>query len=123
MSDADFASHIEGEKDSGKSAYEFLEAAAFNAIADETSAKTRMAYIERFTPAFPNSRFEESVASYAMIALGELRDTPRLISYGEKSLATNPNSLPTLLMLANTYADDPKPGSLAKATAYAEKAI
>ncbi|MBZ5571008.1 MAG: hypothetical protein LAO09_03910 [Acidobacteriia bacterium] len=123
MGDQDFASHIEGEKDSSKSAYEFLEAAAFNAIAEETSAKTRMAYIERFTPAFPSSRFEESVASYAMIALGELKDTPRLISYGEKSLASNPNSLPTLLMLANTYVDDPKPGSLAKATAYAEKAI
>jgi len=82
-----------------------------------------MGYIERFTPAFPNSRFDESVASYAMIALGELKDTPRLVAYGEKTLATNPNNLPTLLMLANTYADDSKPGSAAKAITYAEKAV
>ena len=123
MTDADYASHVEGEKSSNRSGYEFLEAAAFNAIAEENVAKTRMEYIERFTPAFPNSRFEESIASYAMIALGELRDTSRLIAYGEKSLATNPDSMPTLLMLANTYVDDPKPGSLPKAISYAEKVI
>jgi len=123
MGDADFASHVDGEKSSNRSAYEFLEAAAFNAIAEENVAKTRMGYIERFTPAFPNSRFEESVASYAMIALGELKDTPRLIAYGEKTLATNPNNLPTLLMLANTYVDDPKPTSLPKAISYADKVI
>jgi len=123
MGDADFASHVDGEKSSNRSAYEFLEAAAFNAIAEENVAKTRMGYIERFTPAFPNSRFEESVASYAMIALGELKDTPRLIAYGEKTLATNPNNLPTLLMLANTYVDDPKPGSLPKAISYADKVV
>jgi tetratricopeptide (TPR) repeat protein len=123
LSDQDFASQIQQQKDASKGAYEFLEAAAFNAIAEENNAKIRMDYIEKFTPAFPNSRFDESVASYAMIALGDLRDTPRLISYGEKTLATNPNSLPTLLMLANTYADDPKPGNLPKAVSYAEKAV
>ena len=123
LSDQDFASQIQQQKDASKGAYEFLEAAAFNAIAEENNAKTRMGYIEKFTPAFPNSRFDESVASYAMIALGELKDTPRLITYGEKTLATNPNNLPTLLMLANTYADDSKPGSAAKAITYAEKAV
>jgi len=123
LSDQDFASQIQQQKDASKAAYEFLEAAAFNAIAEENNAKTRMDFIEKFTPAFPNSRFDESIASYAMIALGELRDTPRLISYGEKALASNPNSLPTLLMLANTYADDPKPGNLPKAVSYAEKAV
>jgi tetratricopeptide (TPR) repeat protein len=110
-------------KDAGKISYEFLEAAAFNAIAAETDAKKRMAYIERFTPAFPSSRFEESITSYAMVALSQLNDMPRLVSYGEKTLAANPNSLPTLLLLAGAYADDPKAGSLAKAASYAEKAI
>jgi tetratricopeptide (TPR) repeat protein len=38
-------------------------------------------------------------------------------------LAANPNNLPALLLLANTYVDDPKPGSLAKAVTYAQKAI
>ena len=79
--------------------------------------------IERFTPAFPDSRFQEPVASYAMMSLSELKDTQRVIAYGEKTLASNPNSVPTLLMMANTYVDDPKPGSVSKAMSYAQKAI
>src|SRR5205814_991272 len=94
LSNQDFASRIEEEKNSGKSSYEFLEAAAYNVIAGENDAKNRMAYIERFTPAFPKSRFEEQVTSYAMVSLCELKDAPRLISFGEKTLAANPNSLP-----------------------------
>ena len=123
MSDADFAARNEEEKTGAKSSYEFVEAAAFNAIAGENDAKTRMAYIERFTPAFPNSRFEEQMASYAMMSLSELKDMSRLVAYGEKALQANPNSLATLLLLASAYVDDPKPGSLPKAIAYSQKAI
>jgi tetratricopeptide (TPR) repeat protein len=46
-----------------------------------------------------------------------------VISYGEKVLATNPNSLPTLLLLSGAYVDDPKPGSVGKAVTYSQKAI
>ena len=123
MSDQDFASRLEEEKNSAKSSYEFLEAAAFNALVEEADAKKRMAYIERFTPAFPNSRFEDSVASYAMVSLSELKDMARLVAYGEKALAANPNSLATLTLLSTTFVDDPKPGSLSKAISYAEKTI
>ncbi len=123
VSDQDFATQKEEQKSATKNSYNFLEAAAFNVIVDETNAKARMADIERFTPAFPNSRFDEPVTSYAMMSLSELKDTARVASYGEKVLATNPNSLPTLLMLAGTYVEDPKPGSLGKAVAYAQKAV
>jgi tetratricopeptide (TPR) repeat protein len=123
MSDSEVAQRIEEDKAAAKSSDEFLEAAAFNAIAGETDAKKRMAYIERFTPAFPNSRFQEQIASYAMMSLSDLKDTPRLIAYAEKTLTADPNNLPALLLLANTYVDDPKPGSLTKAVTYAQRAI
>src|SRR5438128_7258309 len=123
MSDQDFANHQAEEKNGAKGSYEFLESAAFNVIIDESDAKKRMAYIERFTPAFPNSRFDESIASYAVMSLPARRDMNRLVSYGEKSLAANPNNLPTLLLLAGAYVDDPKPGSLPKAVTYSQKAI
>jgi Tetratricopeptide repeat len=123
LSDADFASQVEQDKASAKSSYEFLEAAAYNAIADENDAKARMSYIERFTPAFPDSRFGDGISSYAMVALSELKDTGRLVAYGEKTLASNPNHLPTLLLLAGTFVDDPKPGSLAKAITYSQRVI
>jgi tetratricopeptide (TPR) repeat protein len=123
MSETEFAQRIDDEKTASKSSYEFLEAAAFNAIADEPNATKRMADIERFTPTFPNPRFQDQVASYAMMTLSELKDTTRLISYGEKTLVTDPNNLPALLLLATTYVDDPKPGSLPKAITYSQKAI
>lgn len=123
LSDQDFAARIEDDKAAGKSSYEFLEAAGYNSIAGENDAKTRMSEIERFTPAFPNSRFEEQITQYAMMSLTELKDMNRLVAYGEKTLAANPNSLGTLTLLANAYADDPKPGSLTKSAAYAQKTI
>lgn len=123
VSDQDFASQIESEKNEAKSSREFLEAAAFNVIVDETNAKARMNDIDRFTTAFPNSRFDEPVASYAMMALSELKDTTRVVAYGEKALAANPNNLPALLLLAGTYVEDSKPGSIAKAVTYAQRAV
>ena len=123
MSDADFATHVEEQKAAAKGSYEFLEATAYNAIAEETDSKTRMTFIEKFTPAFPDSRFGDGITSYAMMSLSELKDPARLVAYGEKILATNPNHVPTLLLLAGTYVDDPKPGGLAKAVTYSQKAI
>jgi tetratricopeptide (TPR) repeat protein len=122
-SDAEFASHVDQEKEAAENSREFLEVAAFNVIASTNDAKTRMAYIEKFTPAFPASRFEAQTVSYAMMSLSQLNDMPRLIAFGEKTLATAPENLPALLLLANAYSDDAKPGSLAKSVTYAQKAI
>jgi tetratricopeptide (TPR) repeat protein len=125
VSDQDFANQIENEKNSARPSYDFLEAAAFNSIADEKDPKSRMTYIERFTTAFPDSRFGDQVAQYAMYTLGpgQLNDPVRLVSYGEKALATNPTSSPTLLLMANHYVEESKPGSAVKAATYAEKVI
>jgi tetratricopeptide (TPR) repeat protein len=123
MSDAEFQSAIEQDKAAGKQSYEFLESAAFNAITSQQDGRKRMAYIEKFTPAFPASRFEEQVSQYAIYSLQQSNDSARLVSYGEKTLAANPNSLPTLILLASTYAEDPKGTNLPKAMTYARKAI
>jgi hypothetical protein len=123
VTDEQFASQIASEKETNKDSYEFFENAAFSAITSETDAKIRMDYIEKFTPVFPKSKFEEQVASYAMLSLSELKDTHRLTSYAEKTLAANPNSLPALLLLANTYVGSSEPGSQTKAATYAQRAI
>ncbi|PYX82630.1 MAG: hypothetical protein DMG70_14075 [Acidobacteria bacterium] len=125
MSDQDFRNQVEGEKNSARGAYDFLEAAAFNAIADEKDPKARMAYVERFTAAFPDSRFQDQVAQYAMYTLGpgQLNDPARLVAYGDKALAAHPNNTATLLLLANHYVEDTKPASISKAASYAEKVI
>ncbi len=109
--------------DTDKQSYEFLDAAGYNAIAAEQDPKTRMAYIERYTPAFPASKFAEPVSQYAIYSLQQLNEPDRLVAYGEKSLAADPNSLPTLILLANAYSEQPKETNLGKAITYARKAI
>jgi tetratricopeptide (TPR) repeat protein len=123
VSDQDFATAVADAKQENRNSYEFLEVAAYNSIADEKNAKTRMAYIERFTPAFPGSRFQEPVMQYAMMTLSELNDSARMYSYGEKALAANPNSMATLLLLAAAYVEDSKAASVAKAVTYSQRVI
>ena len=106
-----------------KGSYTFLEAAAFNALANESDPTARLDDIDKFNATFPNSQFSDQIATYAMGSLEQLKDEPRLVAYGEKILATDPNNLPALLLLANAYVDDPKPGSTAKAVTYAQRAI
>jgi tetratricopeptide (TPR) repeat protein len=125
VAEADFNSQVSHEQEAAKNNCTFLETSGFNVIADEKDAKTRMADIERFTAAFPDSTFQDQVASYAMYTLGpgQLNDPARLVAYGEKTLATNPKSLTALLLLANFYVDDPGAGNVAKAVTYSQKAI
>jgi tetratricopeptide (TPR) repeat protein len=125
MSDASFKQQVADDKSAAKNSCDFLESAGFNVIASENDAKLRMADIEKYTAAFPDSRFQDQVSSYAMYTLGagQLNDQARLFAYGEKTLVANPNSLPALLLLAEAYVDDAKPGSVAKAIAYSQKAI
>jgi tetratricopeptide (TPR) repeat protein len=121
VSDADWTTRVTEDQNSARPSYEFLETAAYNAIAAEQDPGKRMSYIEKFTPAFPKSQFEQPVSQLALYSLQQLNQPQRLEAYGEKALAANPDSVPTLLMLANAYADDPK--QAAKAITYANKVI
>jgi len=125
VSDQDFANRASSDRDAEKGAHDFLEGVSFSAIADAKDPKKRMSYIERFTAAFPESKFQEQVSQYAMYTLGpgQLNDPARLVAFGEKSLAANPNSIPVLLLLASSYVEDTKPANVAKAATYSQKVI
>jgi tetratricopeptide (TPR) repeat protein len=47
----------------------------------------------------------------------------RLVSFGEKALAADPNNAAMLTLLANSFAEDPKGANLPKADTYSRKAI
>ena len=121
----DFARQVAEEKGAVQSSCDFLESSGFNVIVSENDPKSRMADIEKFIAAFPESKFQDQVSSYAMFTLGpgQLNDPTRLVTFGEKTLASNPNSLPALLLLAGYYSDDPKPGGVGKAITYAQRAL
>ena len=120
-SDADWKSQVATEQNAAQNAYDFLETSAYNAIVSEQDPNKRMTEIEKFTPAFPNSKFENQISQLALYSLRQLNQPQRLQAYGEKTLVTNPNSIPTLLMMADSYASDPK--QAAKAATYAEKVL
>jgi tetratricopeptide (TPR) repeat protein len=123
MSDDDFGRKVTEDKAQVQGSCDFLETIGINVISSETDAKTRMGYIDQFTTGFPDSKYGETVSSLALESLSQLKDNTRLVAFGEKMLAANPNSLPALLLLANYYADDTKPGSSAKAIGYCQKVI
>jgi tetratricopeptide (TPR) repeat protein len=122
MSDEDFARKVSDEKNATQNSCEFLETSGFNVITAETDPKSRMTEIEKFTAAYPDSKFGDQVSNYAMYTLGpgQLNDQARLVAFGEKMLANNPNSLLALLLLASYYGDS---GNSAKAISYAQKSI
>lgn len=122
MSDDDFARKVSDEKSGAQTNCDFLETSGFNVITAETDPKARMTEIEKFTAAYPDSKFGDQVSNYAMYTLGpgQLNDQARLVAFGEKILATQPNSLTALLLLATYYGDT---GNATKAIGYAQKVI
>lgn len=122
MSDEDFARKIAEQTEANKSSCDFLETGGINVIAAETDPKSRMAEIEKFTAAYPDSKYNDQVSNLAMYTLGpgQLNDQTRLVAFSEKMLASNPNSLLALLLLASYYGDS---GNSAKAISYAQKVI
>ncbi len=122
MSDEDFARKITEDKNAAQNNCQYLETIGFNVITAEQDPKSRMAEIEEFTAAYPDSQYNTQVSNYAMYTLGpgQLNDQTRLVAFGEKALAADPNSLPALLLLASYYGDS---GNATKAVSYAQKAI
>jgi tetratricopeptide (TPR) repeat protein len=120
-SDESFRSTLETEKQNNQNAFQFFQASAFSVIETETSAKTRMGYIEQFTATFPQSGLDDQLTSYAMMSLAEMQDNKRLIAYGEKAIAANPDNMVALLTLATTYVQTAETG--AKAIPHAQKVI
>ena len=121
VSGADWKTQVAEEQESARPGYDYGQTAAYNAIASEQDPVKRMSEIEKFTPAFPKSTFDDQISQMALYSLQQLNQPQRLEAYGEKALAANPESVPTLLMLANAYSEDPKQAG--KAVAYANKVI
>lgn len=122
MSDEDFARKVSEEKESNQSNCDFLETSGINVIAAESDPKSRMEEIEKFSAAYPDSKYNDQVSRFAMYTLGpsQLNDQTRLVALGEKMLASDPNSLVALLILAGHYAET---NNSAKAVSYAQKVI
>jgi tetratricopeptide (TPR) repeat protein len=123
MDPEDFKLRIQQEQDSYRQQYDYLEATAYNTLVAEKDAKKRMGYIERYMTAFPGSRFQDQVLQLAVYTLGQTNDSARLLSFGEKALASNPNNVSLLVVLANSFAESSDKSLVARAESYAHRAL
>lgn len=123
MSTELFQYRVKQDQDPVRSQYEYLEASALNAMVDEQNSSKRMAYVEKYIVAFPNSRFQDQVTQLALESLVSLKDPARMNSFSQKLLSANPTSVSTLVLLSSAYGDNSEPGSVAKAEGYARKAV
>lgn len=123
MDPDDYALRIKQAQAALRDRYEYLEAAAYNALVSEPNAHKRMGYIERYVGSFPGSRFQDQVMQLAVATLGEMKDSARLNSFAEKALAANPKSVSLLVVLAEAVADSPDPAAATRAEGYSRKAL
>lgn len=123
LADDQFAAKIAQEEQPVKASYEYLEAIGYNALVAEEDPQKRMNDVDRFSAAFPNSRFQEQLLQVAVYTLGMLKDSARMSGFAEKALAANPNSVSTLVVLAAAFGDSPDPGAATQAEKYARKAL
>ena len=105
LSDQDFATRVEQERAAAQPAGEYLESVAVNAIASDPDAKQKVAEVEKFEAAFPKSKYESQVVEYAVVALQQVNDIPRLAAYGQRAVAANPENASLLSVLASALVD------------------
>ena len=121
VSAEEFANRQAMEKEALQPNYQYLEIAGYNAIAGEQDPHKRMPEIEQYMGGFPGSKFNEQLATLAIVTFQQMKDSAGLAAFGDKMLAKNPNDIRLLTVLASAYANDA--AHMAKAGVYARKAI
>ena len=123
MDAEEFKLRVEQDQEPFRQSYEYLEITGLNTMVAEENPKKRMGYIERYIAAFPGSRVEDQVMQLAVYTLGQTNESARLVSFGEKALAANPNSISMLAALANAFAESSDQSLAPRAETYARKAL
>lgn len=121
--DEGWKGNVTREREQAQPVYDYLATAAYNAMASEQDPKKRVVEIERYTEAFRGSKLAQNADVLAVATFQELNDLPKLVAFGEKALAADPNNSSLLTLMANAFAEDPKGTNLAKADNYARRAI
>ena len=102
---------------------------AIVAMFKETDADKQIKEAEDLLTTYPDTDYKSQVLLIEATAYNQKRDYPKAIVAGEKSLAADPNSYATLLLLADIYSRTSKPtdfnlnDNLAKAETYAKQAL
>lgn len=93
----------------------------FQLLPRVTDPAQRIKYLDEFTKTFPNSAYAKQAAVQYFIAAETARQKDKLLDYGEKAVAADPNNPATLNMVADGYVTFQM--QFEKAAAHAKKAL
>lgn len=99
----------------------YVEYAMIDAAYKVTDPAARAALLERYVAAFPDSAYTQSVREQIPIAYQQASNSAKMMESVQKILATDPNNVAMLLLLADSRSSAGK--DLDKAEADAQKAL
>ena len=106
---------------SNKDGIAYIQQAVYNGALRAPDPGKRATLLARFAQAFPDSPYANQALGVAATSYLQAQNAPKMLEVANGLLAKDPNNLGMLLVLSDYYCD--KPDQLAKAEAYAKKAI
>jgi tetratricopeptide (TPR) repeat protein len=92
-----------------------------NAAYKTTDAGARATLLERYAATFPDSTYTLSAREQTAISYQQAQNAPKMLAAAQGLLASNPDDISMLILLADTWCNDP--ARLDKAAAYAQHAL
>ncbi|MGC1685744.1 MAG: hypothetical protein WA734_09010 [Candidatus Acidiferrales bacterium] len=100
---------------------DYVQNALFNAAYKTTDPKAKAGYFERFAAAFPDSPYALNAREQVVFADEQAQNVPKMMEAAQAVLATDPNNVDILLLLADFWSE--KGQQLDKAAQNAQKAL
>jgi tetratricopeptide (TPR) repeat protein len=100
---------------------DYVQNALFNAAYKTADPKAKAAYFERFAAAFPDSPYALNAREQVVFADEQAQNVPKMMEAAQGVLASDPNNVDILLLLADFWSE--KGQQLEKAAQYAQKAL
>jgi tetratricopeptide (TPR) repeat protein len=85
----------------------FVQYAMLNAAYKTTDATARAALLERYATTFPDSTYTLSAREQTAIAYQQAQNAPKMLAAAQSLLTSNPDDISMLILLADTWCNDP----------------
>jgi tetratricopeptide (TPR) repeat protein len=99
----------------------YVQYAMLNVAYKTPDATARAALLERYAATFPDSTYTLSAREQTAIAYQQAQNSPKMLAAAQSLLTSNPDDISMLILLADTWCNDP--AHLDKAATYAQHAL
>jgi tetratricopeptide (TPR) repeat protein len=99
----------------------YVQYALLNAAYKTSDAAARAGFLERYATIFPDSTYTLSAREQTAIAYQQAQNSPKMLAAAQSLLTSNPDDISMLILLADTWCNDP--AHLDKAATYAQHAL